>query len=142
MERCDCYNTRVKEYGTFIDICGVCLSTKESKRCNCFGIKSNCDFYPEKRKAAEKKMNTAEMWLKAQEDGKIYECINGDIAYSKAMGLVDKDNFNEVWQLSNWDDDKAKALDNLLGGCEWREMPITIMTKHEAEVEFGIRIIG
>ena len=50
MERCDCYNTHVKEYGSFIDICGVCLSTKESKRCYCFGIKSNCDFYPEKKK--------------------------------------------------------------------------------------------
>ena len=119
-----------------------CLGTKEIDRCNCGGDESKCDFYPEKRKAAEKKMNTAEMWLKAQEDGKIYECINGDIAYSKAMGLVDKDNFNKVWQLSNWDCDRAKALDNLLGGCEWREMPITIMTKHDAEVEFGIRIVG
>ena len=119
-----------------------CLGTKEVETCSCGGDESKCDFYPEKRKAAEKMLNTAEMWLKAQEDGKIYECINGDIAYSKAMGLVDKDNFNVVWQLSNWDCDRAKALDNLLGGCEWREMPITIMTKHEAEVEFGIRIVG
>ena len=146
MKRCDCYNARVEtiesKYGSFIDAYGVCLGTKEQNRCNCYGDESKCDFYPEKRKAAEKKMNTAEMWLKAQEDGKIYECINGDIAYSKAMGLVDKDDFNEVWELSNWDDDKAKALDNLLGGCEWREMPIKIMTKHEAAVEFGIRIVG
>ncbi len=119
-----------------------CLGTKEVETCNCDGDESKCDFYPEKRKAAEKMLNTAEMWLKAQEDGKIYECINGDIAYSKATGLVDKDNFNKVWQLSNWDGNRAKALDNLLGGCEWREMPITIMTKHEAEVEFGIRIVG
>ena len=131
---CDSYTTYSGE--------SRCLGTKEVETCSCDGDESKCDFYPEKRKAAEKKMNTAEMWLKAQEDGKIYECINGDIAYSKAMGLVDKDNFNVVWQLSNWDCDRAKALDNLLGGCEWREMPITIMTKHEAEVEFGIRIVG
>ena len=131
---CDSYTTYSGE--------SRCLGTKEIDRCNCGGDESKCDFYPEKRKAAEKKMNTAEMWLKAQEDGKIYECINGDIAYSKAMGLVDKDNFNVVWQLSNWDCDRAKALDNLLGGCEWREMPIKIMAKHEAEVEFGIRIVG
>ena len=131
---CDSYTTYYGE--------SRCLGTKEVETCYCGGDESKCDFYPEKRKAAEKKMNTAEMWLKAQEDGKIYECINGDIAYSKAMGLVDKDNFNVVWQLSNWDCDRAKALDNLLGGCEWREMPIKIMAKHEAEVEFGIRIVG
>ena len=142
MGQCNCYNVRIDRiYGNEMKY-GVCLGTKEQDRCNCGGDESKCNFYPEKRKAAEKPMNTAEMWLKAQEDGKIYECINGDIVYSKAMGLVDKDNFNVVWQLSNWDCDRAKALDNLLGGCEWREMPITIMTKHEAEVEFGIRIVG
>ena len=131
---CDSYTTYYGE--------SRCLGTKEVETCKCYGDKSKCDFYPEKRKAAEKKMNTAEMWLKAQEDGKIYECINGDIAYSKAIGLVDKDDFNKVWKLSNWDCDRAKALDSLLGDCEWREMPIKIMTKHEAAVEFGIRIVG
>ena len=141
MGRCDCYNVRIDRiYGNETKY-GVCLGTKEIDRCNCGGDESQCDFYPEKRKAAEKMLNTAEMWLKAQEDGKIYECINGDIAYSKAMGLVEKDDFNKVWELSNWDWDKAKALDNLLGGCEWIEMPIKIMTKHEAEVKFGIRIV-
>ena len=144
MERCDCYETRTETAGPWKNnyLYGVCLGTREVEMCNCGGDESKCTFYPEKRKAAEKKMNTAEMWLKAQEDGKIYECINGDIAYSKATGLVDKDNFNKVWQLSNWDGDRAKALDNLLGGCEWREMPIQIMSKREAEVEFGIRIVG
>ena len=142
MGQCNCYNVRIDRiYGNETKY-GVCLGTKEIDRCDCGGDESKCDFYPEKRKVAEKMLNTAEMWLKAQKDGKIYECINGDIAYSKAMGLVDKDNFNVVWQLSNWDCDRAKALDNLLGGCEWREMPIQIMTKREAEVEFGIRIVG
>ena len=131
---CDSYTTYSGE--------SRCLGTKEQNRCNCYGDESKCDFYPEKRKVAEKKMNTAEMWLKAQEDGKIYECIKGDIVYSKEIGLVDKDDFNKVWKLSNWDCDRAKALDSLLGDCEWREMPIKIMTKHEAAVEFGIRIVG
>ena len=131
---CDSYTTYYGE--------SRCLGTKEVETCSCGGDKSKCDFYPEKRKAAQKMLNTAEMWLKAQEDGKIYECINGDIAYSKAIGLVDKDDFNKVWKLSNWDCDRAKALDSLLGDCEWREMPIKIMTKHEAAVEFGIRIVG
>ena len=148
---CDCYHVIEEKPGKFS---GECWGTRERERCYCNGDTCHCTYYPEKRNATidvENKdgnmskektiLNTAEMWLKAQEDGKIYECINGDIAYSKAMGLVDKDNFNVVWQLSNWDCDSAKALDNLLGGCEWREMPIKIMAKHEAEVEFGIRIV-
>ena len=142
MGQCNCYNVRIDRiYGNEVKY-GVCLGTKEIDCCNCGGDESKCDFYPEKRKAAQKMLNTAEMWLKAQEDGKIYECINGDIDYSKAIGLVDKDDFNKVWKLSNWDCDRAKALDSLLGDCEWREMPIKIMTKHEAAVEFGIRIVG
>ena len=130
---CDSYTTYSGE--------SRCLGTKEVETCSCGGDESKCDFYPEKRKAAQKTLNTAEMWLKAQEDGKIYECINGDIAYSKTIGLVDKDDFNEVWELSNWDYDRAKALDSLLGDCEWREMSETIMTKAEAEKKFGIRIV-
>ena len=145
---CECYHNLPNNEGE-------CWGTRERERCYCNGDERYCSYYLEKRNSAidaERKdknmsrekttLNTAEMWLKAQEDGEIYECVNGDIAYSKAMGLVDKDNFNKVWQLSNWDCDRAKALDNLLGGCEWREMPITIMTKHDAEVEFGIRIVG
>lgn len=58
MKRCDCYKARVKtienKYGSFIDAYGVCLGTKEEDRCNCYGDESKCDFYPEKRKAAEK----------------------------------------------------------------------------------------
>lgn len=84
-------------------------------------------------------MNTAEMWLKAQQDGKVYECINGDIAYSKSTGLVDKYDFNETWELENWDYKGKKAFDDLLGGSEWKEM--RIMTKSEAEKKLGVKII-
>ena len=133
MERCDCYNTRVKEYGSFIDICGVCLSTKESKRCNCFGIKSNCDFYPEKRKAAEKKMNTAEMWLKAQEDGKTYIC--NSVLYNKKTGFISATGL-KPWSISAFDN-----IENLME-ARWSLYQEEIMTKAEAEKKYGIRIVG
>ena len=133
MERCDCYNTRVKEYGSFIDICGVCLSTKESKRCYCFGIKSNCDFYPEKRKAAEKKMNTAEMWLKAQEDGKTYIC--NSVLYNKKTGFISATGL-KPWPISAFDN-----IENLME-AQWSLYQEEIMTKAEAEKKFGIRIVG
>ena len=133
MERCDCYNTRVKEYGSFIDICGVCLSTKESKRCNCFGIKSNCDFYPEKRKAAEKKMNTAEMWLKAQEDGKTYIC--NSVLYSKKTGFISATSL-DPWPISVFD-----SIDTLMES-QWSLHQVEIMTKAEAEKKYGIKIVS
>ena len=85
-------------------------------------------------------MNTAEMWLKAQNDGKFYEMIDGDVAYSKKYGLTDKGDFNYVWELSAWDDNGASALDELLY-CEWKEMD-TAMTIEEAEERFGIKIIS
>ena len=132
MERCDCYNTRVKEYGSFIDICGVCLSTKENKRCNCFGIKSNCDFYPEKRKAAEKKMNTAEMWLKAQEDGKTYIC--NSVLYNKKTGFISATSL-DPWPISAFD-----SIDTLME-AQWSLHQVEIMTKAEAEKKYGIRIV-
>ena len=133
MERCDCYNARVKEYGSFIDIYGVCLDTKESKRCNCFGIKSNCDFYPEKRKAAEKKMNTAEMWLKAQEDGKTYIC--NSVLYNKKTGFISATKL-KPWPISAFDN-----IENLME-AQWSLHQEEIMTKAEAEKKYGIRIVG
>ena len=85
-------------------------------------------------------MNTAEMWLKAQIDGKIYECINGEIAYSKDRGLVDKYNLNDPWPLDAWGHCGAKGLDELMADCKWEEMN-NVMTIEEAEERFGIKII-
>ena len=85
-------------------------------------------------------MNTAEMWIKAQEDGKIYECINGDMAYSKKYGLTDKYNFNEEWNLDAWKDCGAKGLDCLMDNCVWAEMN-NVMTIDVAEERFGIKIV-
>ena len=97
MGQCNCYNVRIDRiYGNEMKY-GVCLGTKEIDRCNCGGDESKCDFYPEKRKKAEKLLNTAEMWLKAQEDGKIYYSEKADALYSKEFGLVEEeDNSQKV----------------------------------------------
>ena len=84
-------------------------------------------------------MNTAEMWLKAQKDNKIYECIDGDMAYSKKMGLVDKYDFSAHWGLDAWKSNGAKGIDYLLN-CQWSEMD-NAMTIEEAEQKFGIKIV-
>lgn len=83
-------------------------------------------------------MNTAEMWLKAQEDGKTYENINGEMAYSKKYGLVEKYNFENPWGLEAWESYKQKGLDDLLS-CEWEEM--NAITIEEAERRLGVKII-
>ena len=132
MGQCNCYNVRIDRiYGNETKY-GVCLGTKEIDRCNCGGDESKCDFYPKKRKAAEKKMNTAEMWLKAQEDGKTYIVKQQTLCYSKQRGLFYATNCHS--NFNNFTLDKFLSL-------EWTEMSETIMTKAEAEKKFGIRIV-
>lgn len=136
MGQCDCYNVRQETVYTgtasYSRPYGVCLGTKEIDRCNCYGDESKCDFYPEKRKAAEKKMNTAEMWLKAQEDGKTYIVKQQTLCYSKQRGLFYATNCHS--NFNNFTLDKFLSL-------EWTEMQEEIMTKAEAEKKFGIRIV-
>ena len=121
---CDSYTTYSGE--------SRCLGTKEVDRCNCGGDESKCDFYPEKRKAAQKTLNTAEMWLKAQEDGKTYIVKQQTLCYSKQRGLFHATNCHS--NFNNFTLDKFLSL-------EWTEMSETIMTKAEAEKKFGIRIV-
>lgn len=105
-----------------------------SKICSCGGNKSKCDFYPEKRK--EGKMNTAEMWLKAQKDGMCYEAVEQGpdtviLYYQKDKGLFDEDGMRcgpEIW---NYFDD--------LMNDQWK---LRTMTKSEAEAKFNIKIVG
>ena len=120
---CDSYTTYYGE--------SRCLGTKEVDRCNCGGDESKCDFYPEKRKAAEKTLNTAEMWLKAQKDGKTYIVKQQTLCYSKQRGLFHATNCHS--NFNNFTLDKFLSL-------EWTEMQEEIMTKAEAEKKFGIRI--
>lgn len=134
MGQCKCYEARLEPIETnsiFRHIYGVCLGTKEIDRCNCGGDESKCDFYPEKRKAAQKTLNTAEMWLKAQEDGKTYIVKQQTLCYSKQRGLFHATNCHS--NFNNFTLDKFLSL-------EWTEMQEKIMTKAEAEKKFGIRI--
>ena len=138
MGQCNCYNVRIDRiYGNEVKY-GVCLGTKEIDRCNCGGDESKCDFYLEKRKAAQKMLNTAEMWLKAQEDGKTYIVKQKTLAYSKERGLfyvTDLTSYNYLKDFKNWKFDQLLSL-------EWTEMQEEIMTKAEAEKKYGIRIVG
>ena len=138
MGQCDCYNVRIDRiYGNETKY-GVCLGTKEVDRCNCGGDESKCDFYPEKRKKAEKLLNTAEMWLKAQEDGKTYIVKQQTLCYSKQRGLfysTDLTPYNSLSNFANFTVDRFLSL-------EWQEMQTEIMTKAEAETKFGIKIVN
>ena len=121
---CDSYTTYYGE--------SRCLGTKEVETCSCDGDESKCDFYPEKRKAAQKTLNTAEMWLKAQKDGKTYIVKQQTLCYSKQRGLFHATNCHS--NFNNFTLDKFLSL-------EWTEMQEEIMTKAEAEKKFGIRIV-
>lgn len=140
MPKCDAYFTcsqRDFEGETYEQ--GHCSASKWSVECRCNGDTDNCTFYPEKRKQT---MNTAEMWLKAQEDGKTYVC--NDIAYSKEIGLVDKRTMSRPWSIGVWkvefgtNDKKKRELDNLMS-LKWE--PLSTMTRAEAESKLGVKII-
>lgn len=113
----------------------ICKGTKECKNCSCNGDVTKCDFYPEKRKE-NNIMNTAEMWIKAQEDGMCYETIEQGpdaftLYYQKDKGLFDDDGVRcgpEIW---NYFDDLMNE--------QWR---LRTMTKSEAEAKFNIKIVG
>ena len=122
---CDSYTTYYGE--------SRCLGTKEVETCICGGDESKCDFYPEKRKVAEKKMNTAEMWLKAQEDGKIYYSKDADALYSKEIGLVEEGDISQKVSMGDF-----PTFEHLMKS-KWEE--VKVMSKAEAEKKYGIRIV-
>ena len=136
MERCDCYETRTETAGPWKNnyLYGVCLGTREVEMCNCGGDESKCTFDPEKRKKAEKKMNTAEMWLKAQEDGKTYYSKKADALYSKEFGLVEGEDISQKVSMGGF------PTFEYLMQSEWEEAKV--MSKAEAEKKYGIRIVG
>ena len=79
-----------------------------------------------------KKMTTAEMWIKAQEDGKMYNA--SDLYYHRNLGFVDSN-------YANWR--RVDATD-LMKVHNWKEVEtkVPIMSKEEAEKKFNIKIIG
>lgn len=83
-------------------------------------------------------MNTAEMWMKAQNDGCVYECSKYRMLYSKNTGLVDNedDYYNTTVYLEDF---SGTTIDELMQ-AEWKYAD-NVMTIEEAEKKFGIRII-
>ena len=79
-------------------------------------------------------MNTAEMWLKAQEDGKMYR--SADLAYSKKTGFVDSIDFERLWPITAFG-----SIDRIFQLDDWEEEAKT-MTKAEAEEKLGVKIVG
>lgn len=138
MGQCNCYEARQETIyaptASYSRPYGVCLGTKEIDRCNCYGDESKCDFYPEKRKAAQKMLNTAEMWLKAQEDGKTYYSKKADALYSKEFGLVEEEDISQKVSM-----DDFPTFEYLMQS-EWEE--VKAMSKAEAEKKYGIKIVG
>ena len=129
MEKCSCYHeTHGAGFGMGR---GVCYGTRECEYCWCDGDESKCDFYPEKRKKANKELNTAEMWLAAQIDGETYKTDFCDTSYSKEEGFFTKDKtaYFTTPSLNDW----MNAM--------WRKQEKRKLTKEEAEKEFDIKII-
>ena len=139
MKKCSCWETSFKtRYGDGFNYSipiQICNGTKERDECYCNGDESKCNFYPEKRKE-NKIMNTAEMWIKAQEDGHCYEMImpqsnSDEIFYQKDEGLFDGDNCPITL-------DNFENFDDFMNE-QWR---LRTMTKSEAEARFNIKIVG
>ena len=130
MEKCEYY--KVKEFEQ-----PICANHKYHLECNCGGDRKKCDYFLVIREEARqqekenKYMNTAEMWLKAQEDGKIYYC--GPLEYQKDFGL----RFSETKGIP---DRGAWISLNQFMKEQWYSCPI--MTKSEAEAKFNIKIVG
>ena len=140
--KCYCYQKETKLYYPYdgseprFKTIEYCTGTKEYDSCSCGGDPNKCDFYKDKRR--EKKMNTAEMWLKAQKDGEWYIC--DDVIYNKNYGFVGKKNLKQ-W-FSKEDEFGLYDVDKFLS-YQWSEYTnCNIMTKEEAEEKFNIKIVG
>ena len=78
----------------------------------------------------DKTMNTAEMYLAAQKNGKTYRC--NDVLYSVSTGMVDRHD-GSAWPMDAFED-----FDELMR-YQWHD-DVT-MTRKEAEEKLGVRII-
>lgn len=141
MEICKCWEEKqqIARWDGNEPICKtiqICNGTKEREICFCNGDESKCKFYPEKRKGS-KSMNTAEMWIQAQEDGKYYITISNHddkIIYNKNTGLLYNDDKSLCTPADYW-----YTFDSLMQE-QWACCD-NYMTKQEAEKKFGIKII-
>lgn len=83
-------------------------------------------------------MNTAEMYLEAQKTGKTYDVIDGDVSYSKELGLHNRYS-KEKWELYAWDH-CSRPFDELMS-CEWEISDVIRMTKEEVRKIFKIEVV-
>nr|DAG87236.1 MAG TPA: hypothetical protein [Herelleviridae sp.] len=148
---CDCYHSLPNNEGE-------CWGTKERDRCYCNGDGRYCPYYPEKRNSAidakrknenmskdmskeKSALNTAEMWLKAQKNGKTY--VSDCAMYSKAAGYVGRISRDTAWGLEAWtsvgNEDKKRELDRLMSAKWYEEVPT--MSRAEAESRLGVKIV-
>lgn len=77
-------------------------------------------------------MTTAEMWIKAQENGKVYR--SEDMGYSKTTGFID------FWDGTEWPISSISNIDEIFSCDDWEES--NAMTKEEAEAKLGCAIVG
>lgn len=138
MNKCECWELRKTIvgwhdksplYGQYTK--QICNGTKEREECTCGGDVTKCDFYPEKRKEG-KMMNTAEMFIQANKDGKTYKCE--DMRYNKKDGFHGIEGRLWIARAFDYVDDVFKL--------EWELKPDNEMTKAEAEAKFNIKIVG
>ena len=78
-------------------------------------------------------MNTAEMWLAAQEDGEVYYSKDAEGLYSKELGLVEREYINEKIDLRDF-----PSFEDLMKS-EWKK--VIIMNKKEVYEKFGVMVI-
>ena len=107
--KCDCYHTKdVTKYtyspitgrcnGSYTDTVGVCWGTRECDECRCDGNKLKCDFYPEERKEAKKKLESLR-----QENNKKF------IPKEKDMKKIDPTNEEMMRDLSTFTTTEKKV---------------------------------
>ena len=82
-------------------------------------------------------MNTIEMYTMAQIDGYTYKCEKHKMLYSKAVGLVEEDDYNDTIYMEDFV--SPITLDELMH-FDWVKVS-NIMTAEEAEQKFGIKIL-
>ena len=122
MKKCDCYHTQKKLRYTYnpitgspiphdVDV-GVCWGTKETDECRCGGDETKCDFYPEVRKKAKKKLKNGNSKI-----GEDYLVVTYDCSLPDAPTLcVGRANGDNLKILNIFHGDKALGIYALLTG--------------------------
>lgn len=131
MSLCSCYEQVQSRYCGMPLTLHVCNGTKEREECTCYGVESQCSFYPEKRNKANNLLSTAEMWISAQDDGETYVTDYMNTSYSKDDGF---------WSKNDQKKDITLSLNDWMNAM-WKKQEKRKMTIEQAEKEFDIKIV-